>query len=319
MNNLIEKCKDWYHKVVRPTGVWTDQFIIAGILGFVFIAIGQILGSVIASPLFKPMAGLLQNDNAARFLLEYFSFIGIWIFTIGVLMYAVKKNRPMLQTLVQKKESNNWKSLLIGLGIGFGMNGFCAIMSILLGDIQVTYSSFNPLLFILFLVCVFILSAAEEIVSRGYLYQKLRRRYYKPVIAIFWTAAYFMIFHMFNPGTTILAFSQIFFVGILFALFVFYYDDLWLAMAAHCGWNFSQSIFFGLPNSGIVSEYSVFKLNQETVRNGFFYDINFGIEGSYGGVIVCVLAVVIVLALNRNRKEKVDYWAEFEKQPTETN
>ena len=313
MNRLIERLKEEYHKAVRPTGVWTDQFLLVGIIGFVLVSIGQVIGLFLEKPLFAPINLLTNNENATRFLLQYFDFIGIWVLILAI-MYFIKKNRPMMGLVVSKKKSNNWKSLLIGLALGLAMNGFCAIMSILLHDIEITFSSFNPVLFFLFLFCVFVQSGAEELVSRGYLYLKLRRRYYNPLLAILWTALYFVLFHLFNPNLSYYALGQIFFVGVLFALFVYYFDDLWMAMACHAGWNFSQSIIFGLPNSGIVSEYSVFKLNLDTMKSGFFYDIGFGIEGSPGGLLVCILAVVVTYLICRNRKEKIDYWAEQEKE-----
>ena len=199
--------------------------------------------------------------------------------------------------------------LLIGLALGFGTNGFCVLMSALLGDIHLAYSGFRPVPFLLFFVCVFIQSAGEELADRWYLYQKLRRRYQAPWIAIFVNSAVFMAMHLFNPGISILPVIQIFIVGVVFSLFVYYYNGLWIARAFHAAWNFTQSIFFGLPNSGLVSAYSVFKLDAASATDGPFYSVNFGVEGSPGAVLILLAVGIVVFLKNRGKGEHTDIWA----------
>ncbi|MBQ9060355.1 MAG: CPBP family intramembrane metalloprotease, partial [Firmicutes bacterium] len=156
--------------------------------------------------------------------------------------------------------------------------------------------------------CVLIQSAAEELTDRWYLYQKLRRRYKAPWIAIVVNSLVFTAMHLFNPGISFLALVQIFIVGMVFSLFVYYYNGLWMAMAFHAAWNFTQSIFFGLPNSGIVSAYSVFRLDAASATNGIFYNVNFGVEGSIGAVVI-LAGVCLFLALkNRGKGEHTDIW-----------
>ena len=82
-------------------------------------------------------------------------------------------------------------------------------------------------------------SGAEEIVDRCYLYQKLRRRYRWPVIAIAVNALIFMALHMGNPGVTKLGLLQVFLFGVLASLLVYYWDSLWAAIWTHTAWNFS--------------------------------------------------------------------------------
>lgn len=72
------------------------------------------------------------------------------------------------------------------------------------------------MLFLAFFVCVFIQSAAEEIADRCYLYQKLRRRYRWPWIAVLVNSLFFMSLHIGNPGVTMLGLLQVFLIGVLF-------------------------------------------------------------------------------------------------------
>ena len=305
MNELKEK-------YLRPGRKITDQFIIASVLSFLIL-----MASVILLPLgrfvIEPFERILEGDfDAAMFLKDYFDFISIWI---GMFLVVIifKCNRPMLNAVKycssRERGGNNLKGLLIGLALGFGCNGFCVLMSALLGDIYLEFSGFKPIPFILFLICVFIQSGAEELADRWYLYQKLRRRYKAPWIAIFINSLVFMAMHLSNPGISFLGLMQILIFGLIGSMLVYYYNGLWIAMAFHTGWNFTQSILFGLPNSGIVSAYSVFRLDAASATNGLFYNVNFGVEGSLGAVVILAAVAVIIFHRNRRKPEHTDVWA----------
>ena len=314
-------------KYLRPGCRRTDQFIIAALLTTLLEFAGAFL--IPRGLLVGPFAKMLGGDHdAAVFLLEYFGFLGLWIvFFLAVIIF--KNNRPMLQAVKYcsrhvaggadgaadrktNRAGNNIRGLMIGLALGFGCNGFCILMSVLMGDIYIEYSGFEPLPFILFFICVFIQSAAEELANRWYLYQKLRRRYKAPRMAIIINSLVFMAMHLFNPGISVLALVQLFVVGAIFSLLVYYYNGLWIAAAFHAAWNFTQSIFFGLPNSGMVSAYSVFRLDAASARNGLFYNVNFGVEGSLGAVVVLIAVGAAIIIINRGKAEHTDIWAKAE-------
>lgn len=266
------------------------------------------------------------DHDAGAFLRNYFEFISIWI-GIFLVVIIFKSNRPMFRALkyysprrtdaAGNRPGNNILGFLAGLALGFACNAFCILMSSLLGDIHLEYSGFKPLPFVIFFICVFIQSAAEELADRWYLYQKLRRRYKAPWIAIVVNSLVFMALHLLNPGISILPVIQIFLVGVVFSLFVYYYNGLWIAAAFHAAWNFTQSIFFGLPNSGIVSAYSVFRLDAASATDGPFYSVNFGVEGSPGAVVILAAVGVAVFLINRGKGEQTDIWADAERKATE--
>ena len=99
-------------------------------------------------------------------------------------------------------------------------------------------------------------------------------------------------------------------IGIIFSLIVYYYNSLWAAMCFHTLWNYTQNIIFGLPNSGAVSEYSIFKLEAASATSGFFYDVGFGVEGRIGSTLVLAVVLAAILFINRGNGEKRDYWAD---------
>ena len=318
MNDLKEK-----H--LRPGRKKTDQFVIAALLSVLITTAASIVLPV-GVPVFGFFKSILGGDHdAAVFLEDYFSFFSMWI-GLFLVVLLFKGNRPMLHAVKYcsprvrgdadsasgrraNRAGNNIIGLLIGLALGFGCNGFCVLISVLAGDIHLEYSGFKLVPFAAFLICVFIQSAGEELTDRWYLYQKLRRRYKAPWIAIFINSFVFMALHLVNPGISPLALAQIFIVGVLFSLFVYYYNGLWVASAFHAAWNFTQSIFFGLPNSGIVSAYSVFRLDAASATNGPFYNVNFGVEGSPGAVVLLLALTVAVILINRGKGEHTDIWA----------
>lgn len=88
-----------------------------------------------------------------------------------------KRNRPILQAVGTKPQGNNGKYLLLGLVLGFALNGICILVAWLHHDIALTYDAIHPLWFVVVFLTVFIQSSAEELLCRGFLYQKLRRSY----------------------------------------------------------------------------------------------------------------------------------------------
>ena len=303
--------KAFVEKITRPSRKWTDQFIIAAILSVVLLVAGSVVSDIIykatdAPSLFEKWLG---SDNLAAFFSEYLMFIGIWIITF-LFVVVPKSNRPMLKAWGYNRDGNNIKGIIAGALLGFGCNGFCVLMSVLMGDIKLSFYGFNPGILLAFLVVVMIQSGAEEITDRLYLYQKLRRRYKSPLVAIIVNPVIFMLMHVFNDGFTILAGVQIVLVGIIFSVIVYYYNSLWAAIWFHTLWNYTQNIIFGLPNSGIVSDYSIFKLEAASARSGPFYDATFGVEGSIGSSLVLAVVLAVIIFINRGKGEKRDYWAD---------
>ena len=202
-----------------------------------------------------------KSSNAAiAFGGMYASFIGIWIIVLLVNRIG-KENRKFFSAL--KPNKARWKiSVGLGLLLGFGLNLVVGITAQLLGEINIYFDSFNPLPFIFLLICVFIQSGAEELALRWFLYQRLSKYFPKtPQVAILVNALIFMGLHAFNGGVTIIGMLHLLFTGVICSLLVYYFDSFWGAVIVHTGWNFCQSILLGLPNSGVVSAYSVFKLD----------------------------------------------------------
>ena len=85
---------------------------------------------------------------------------------------------------------------------------------------------------------------------------------------------------------------------------------MWCASAIHAAWNFTQNIIFGLPNSGQVSPFSIFKLT--AAKDTFAYNVDFGVEATILSMIVEIVGIVLVVVIGQKltgkgfRAEKPD-------------
>ncbi|MBP3276967.1 type II CAAX endopeptidase family protein [Kandleria sp.] len=234
---------------------------------------------------------------------SYLSSIGLWV--MGLLWFMRKNNRPLYKSIGTYVKGNNIKNFVIGLFVGIVLNGACVLVSLMNKDIVIKYQGFNFIQAFLVLLCVFVQSSGEELICRGYLYQKLLKKYEKPIIAIVGNALLFALLHFSNSGVTILSAINILLAGIVFSLMVYHFDSLWMAMGAHTTWNYLQNIVFGLPNSGIKMRYSIFKLT--SARDGIAYTKSFGVEGSLMVTLLFILVIGGVIFLKKN-PHTTDIW-----------
>lgn len=310
----------------KPKRKWTDNAFIyllvsfgmteigGGFIGaFVIILLLGIYAAAADTSFLAILLGWADGSASLPPLLEtitlYLPFIGIW--GVCLLWFLWKRNRPLYKSFSTYCAGNNAAKLLLGFGIGAAMNGACILAAYLNGNIQLSYDSFPWLSLLATFVCVFIQSSAEELVCRGYLYQKLLHRYRKPAIAIFGNSLLFSLLHIANPGVSFLALVDIFVSGVLFSLMVYYMDSLWCAFAAHAAWNFTQNIIFGLPNSGQMVPLSIFKLNLATASDSFAYNVAFGVEGTVLAVVIEVAVCVLLWLWGRKHaKNATDIWAD---------
>lgn len=292
--------KTFFKKIHTENFRWYDEAIIVMLFAtFMMLICGQIMGGLVEAP----FANLIENDSTGYWstFFMYFGFIGTWIvFMLEFLI--VKKDRPILKALWTAPKGNNIKYLGIGFLIGFGLNIICAIVAVLNKDISLHYDSFNFIKLLLLFIAVFIQSSAEEMVCRGFIFQRLRRGYRHPAVAIILNSLLFTSMHLFNPGASVISMTAVLAAGLLFSLMVYYMDSIWCAMAAHTAWNFTQNLILGLPNSGMVSPVSVFKLDAATAKSSFAYSVEFGLEGSITAITVMIITGVVIIVLYHKKE-----------------
>lgn len=293
---------------------FTDNLLILYLGTAALLLLGQILGGVLVLPL------MFVRKNTAFWvaMANYLAFAGAWVVLLLYLRFT-KKNRPILRALGVEPTGNRWKLLLLGFGLGFGLNGVCILAAWLHGDIVLTLSHTSLGGLALLFAAVFIQSALEEALCRGFLYQRLRRSYRRAWVAMVGNSLLFALLHLTNSGVSVLSVVNIFVVGLFFSLMVYYLDSLWCAMAVHAAWNYTQNILFGLPNSGMPAAYSLFRLDAASARNSFAYDTAFGIEGTvFADLVLMAACVGLYLWGRRHGKKPLDIWTQ-EPSPAKEN
>ena len=222
----------------------------------------------------------------------YILFIDIWIGVLFVLL-VFKNNHYIIEKITTKTKGNNIAYLFLGLFIGFVLNGLCALIAMINGDFTLRFSQFEIFRAFGLFFAVFVQSSAEELLCRGFMYQRLLKSTNSPAFAIIFNSLFFAALHLFNNGMSILPFYCILIFGVLASMLVYYFDSLWMVMGLHAMWNFTQSILLGLPNSGNNVPYSIFKIGS-SVKGSFAYNPIFGLEGT---ILSCILMTACCVAL----------------------
>lgn len=285
-----------------------DNPVTLMVITYLLIVAGQILGANLVYFAGQMIPSIAAAD-AWRTSNLYLRFVGIWVVTL-LLLALIPYNRPMLKALGKKLKGNTPKMFGVGLAIGLGMNLLCALIAMVNGDIALTFHSFRPVSFLLIFVAVLIQSAAEELLCRVFMYQRLIRFHCKPLLAAAINASFFAVMHLMNPGVTPISVVSLFLSGMLLSAMVVYMDSPWAAMACHAGWNFCQNILLGLPNSGTVVPYSVFKLDAAAATDSFAYSVSFGLEGAMTACVIHVVAIGLIVWWGTRRKTvPTNVWA----------
>ena len=297
-------------KIIRADRPRTDMLPVAAVLTLLLFLAGQFLGNLLASALpGKTLpAGWTGSEQASGFLLGYLKSAGIWAVTLFWL-FLVKEDRPILQFLRSEGVGRIPRSVLPGFTAGAVLNGLCILLAVSHGDLAFSFGRLEVLPLLLFLPAVAIQAGGEELLFRCFLYQKLRRRYRNAAVAILGNALFFALLHLMNPALDPLGILQVFSMGLLLSLLVYYNGSFQAAAALHTGWNFTQSILFGLPNSGVASAYSLFHPDVSSAAGSLFYAKGFGIEGSLSAPLLLLLASALAVLSGRRKNFREDLWA----------
>ena len=140
-------------------------------------------------------------------------------------------------------------------------------------------------------------SVHEELVFRGYLFQKIRawnRRF-----AILSSAIVFGALHTINGGITPIAIVNLIIAGVLLALAYELFERLWLPIGIHLAWNLITGPILGYSVSGYIGEKTLLIAGgsgPDWLTGG-----SFGIEGSVWVGIVELAGVAALLWARKRR------------------
>ena len=192
-----------------------------------------------------------------------------------------------------------WIGLIVGfvamsgslLGI-FAFHGFRLTGMAIHGDTIVTATLAWTATFIL-------VGLAEEFAFRGYL------QYTLTTGMGFWPSAIllssiFGLAHAGNPGESKAGLLSVVLFGLLFCLILRRTGNLWWAVGFHTGWDWGQTFFYGVPDSGIPPYHNL--LNSTFSGNAWLTGGRVGPEASvFTPIALGIVAILFTRFYRENR------------------
>lgn len=153
---------------------------------------------------------------------------------------------------------------------------------------------------------MFTVAIIEEILVRGIIFRILEEKL-GSYISLTISSVLFGVFHLANPNGTLISVICIITAGFLFGAAFIYSRSLWLPIAIHFAWNFTQSGIFGGITSG--NEKTNNLLESKIQGPEYITGGEFGPEGSIQAIIFCVIGTILFLILiHKENKIIKPYW-----------
>jgi uncharacterized protein len=189
----------------------------------------------------------------------WFLILGLWISVVLI------HKRPFI-TLITPALRVNWKRILQGFGVWFGLSALTSLVDYLIRPDFYTYT-FNSLPWLTFAVFAVILlpiqTTAEELLFRGYLMQWMGRFMNTKAAIVILSGFFFALPHFLNPemqsGFTLMA-VYYFLTGAFLAWITVLDNKLELALGMHA----ANNLFAGLTvnyKGSVLNTPSIFLAN----------------------------------------------------------
>ena len=233
---------------------------------------------------------------------EYAMIFNLWsTLLVSLVVYIFvkyyQKRTPASLGLVDDRKG---KSYLKGLLIGSGMLGTSFIFAYLLSGFRIRLNIENVdfRIFIFFVIGWIFQGFEEEFITRSVLMNYLGALR-NPKVGIIANSLIFSILHLGNSYFNLLAFVNIFLMGLVFSMLFYIRDSIYISAAAHSVWNFLQGNFFGINVSGIITSKNTIFLS-ESVGNKLISGGGFGIEAS---LVVTTVEIITLCLLHKKARK----------------
>ena len=260
------------------------------ILGLIICLASVIIGQQIFLKI--PGVSLLNTD--IRNLVK-----GIFVSLLIVVSYWIFYHKYEKRDITELSFNKNGKKLFAGILIGSGLQFLTILMIYLFGGFEVITVNPVSILIIPFTVA-FTIAIIEEVLLRGIIF-RIAEEKWGSTIALIISGVIFGGLHLINPHVTLISVICITIVGVLLAASYMYYRNLWVPIAIHFAWNFTQNGIFGAITSGNEKTNSLLtsKISgPEIITGGLF-----GPEGSIQAVLLClIVAIFLIMQLYKQNK-----------------
>ncbi|KOP37211.1 CPBP family intramembrane metalloprotease [Flavobacterium sp. WLB] len=256
---------------------------------------------IIGQQIAVKLLALTSLDKDYRNLLK-----GLFVSFSCIFSYILFFKKYEKRTITEFSTKGLAKNIIIGTLIGFVLQSLTILVIYLNGSYSVV--NINPVSFILIpFTIMFTVAIIEEILVRGIIFRIVEEKL-GSYISLTISAVLFGVFHLANPHGTLISAICITTAGFLFGAIFMYSRNLWMPIALHFAWNFTQSGIFGAITSGNEKTSSL--LEAKIQGPEFITGGEFGPEGSVQAIIFCATATIILLVLNHKQNKIIKpYWA----------
>jgi membrane protease YdiL (CAAX protease family) len=139
---------------------------------------------------------------------------------------------------------------------------------------------------LLWAVTIILATMVEEFFYRGYLQFTLTEAIgFWPAAVL--TSALMAAAHMFNPGWTVLGLCTVGGFGLIACLLLRRTGDLWMPLGLHAAWDWGETYFYGVPDSGQMGHGHLFQgsFHGPALLTG----MPFGVEAGWPNVVLFLI------------------------------
>ncbi|NNE58372.1 MAG: CPBP family intramembrane metalloprotease [Hellea sp.] len=261
-----------------------------GYISLVLVLIGAIAaGYLLSAPQPPEMTAMIQIIMGSS-AVNYAIILSAFIFPLIALLIATRlAHRRYARTLITAAERVNWKRMVVGAFITFGVLGLLTAVLHFTGLSKVSYH-FDAKRFAGFTIASLLFipfqSAAEELVFRGYLNQAFSAFFKNKWIIFAITSALFASMHLSNPESQagaevgmlhhILIMSGYFLFGFVLCVIVYFEGGLEAVIGVHAANNLFAAIFVNYEGS-VLPTPSIFMAKAPETSDNFTLILMLGI------------------------------------------
>ena len=258
-------------------------FVLSALLaGFSFFLCSYFASSIAGDHMLRFEA--IFRSCLAGLLIAGFS----WLLAVG---NHIEEHRIAAQGLPL---AQGWlRQLAAGCGLGFVLLVIAVVAVALFGRLtfHATLTSHNLLRIPIVLLVLATGSLAEELMFRGYPFQRLVEAIGSGgAILIF--SMLFGFVHWMNPGANPWGLLNTVLIGVVLSVAYLRTRALWLPWGLHFAWNTTLGLVFGLPVSGIRM-FNVF-VHTTAVGPEWLTGGTYGLEASLPGASVVLIGLIVV-------------------------
>lgn len=216
-----------------------------------------------------------------------------------------RQTSPVAQMGLPKRPgfSREWA---LGAAFGWAAMVACLLPVVLVGDLLVTSSGLTLETLggtLLALATLLLAALADELVFRGYPFQRLLDAT-SPTLATIAMTLLFTIGHGVGPDTTAGGTLSTLLLGLVLAMAYLRTRALWVGWGLHFAWNASMAVLFGLPIAGLTGFSPV--ISTYTTGPAWLTGGGYGPEGSAIAVLVLLLLLFVLARATRDLRHR---WA----------